>query len=271
VREVLPTLDACSVDAVVALQREVHPVPLDVHMARMTQANNVVEGVGGVRIIKGADWNDVMHVWCSPRWVVICTAPAAGVVVSNTGRSPECTPVGSIVAGVAAAPSGIVRACAVRVATWQRTKSHPTLAMALPLDIIKLHPAIQARCYADHTTTFGRPCRRDLRGLALRCVFVRLHHDAPGGTDRSPREMTFPRAKLTAVGALDCCRRACKGLATSCTRQQKRCRQVRCTQRIRARAATGRLATMFQAGGVSFVLFAALWALASNHEGIISR
>lgn len=237
-----------SEDSVDALK--VHAVPFNVHMAGMAERDDIIEGVGIVPILKGADWLDVMYVRCLAGRLLDKTATLTSVVIASSGSTPESSPIRSVVSRVAAAPRRIVFSFAKRIAAIKRTKRKAALSFAPITRVIERLTAIVAFQPMEDPFAFGPTRTGNLRSFALRCVLIWLRNHALCQPHRAASVVTCTATKMASVLALQLGGAARESSSTGRTFKLNPLAQLPGNDLIRTFAATGLLATVLQANGV---------------------
>ena len=121
--DILPTLPAQSVDAIIALSQVGVIVPFPFEMARMTEANQITQGICLFGRVEGRKSSDVVYVKLLAEFLLSNAARLTGVIVSLAGASALTLPVSTVIGDVTTAPSGIVRATAPSVSALGRTEA----------------------------------------------------------------------------------------------------------------------------------------------------
>ena len=255
----------------IGLGREVHTMPLDAHVARMAEADNIVDGVGIIGFSERGYRRYVVNIRHATGPLHHLAASLAGVVITHEGSTSKGTPVGAIVARMATAPRRIVRTLAIGVATIQRTECHAALALTPPRYIVEVMAAVETRSVMEHAPTFRLAGRFNQGSLTFRRVGVWLSHHALRCAGGAARVMAFTRTKLTAVLALDMGQVAAELLATFGAGDHHSGGKILRSHRIRTGTAARRLPSVLQALWICHVGAATSGACTFFHKEIITQ
>lgn len=235
--EVLPTLAARSIDAV--LERKINVIPFHPHVALMAEANNIIERVSVVDIDKRTHRIDVVNIGFSGR--VNLAATPTSVLVADTGGALKRTPVLAVIATVPTAPICTTRAAVTTVCTLVRAKTKAART---------LHG-----CRDRHALT---ACLTGKRRNRL-CRRARCYKPLFAGI-----EVARQRTDGNVFGA-HLSRLSSKCTPANLTRQSRIAHMQRAAHRIGACTAARSLPPVFQPLRIGKIRLAAMWTISLCH------
>ncbi len=239
-----------SLDSIVTL--EVHAVPFNVHVARVTKANNIVQRVGIVRVLERADRPDMVNVWAALRRVHVLATSLARIVISKAGGALQGAPVWTVVFRMTATPRRVILALAERIAAVKRAEGHAADTLAR-LRVIKDLAAVTARFPVVGALSLWPPRRVEQGGFPFRCVGVGLGNNALAQSGTSSGVVTGAAAKDSAVLALHLSGRTVDFRAAHGAGERGAVAHLAGTQAVGARTRASGLASMSEACAVRLV------------------
>ncbi len=241
--------------------REVHPVMLHVHVARVAKAHEVVQSVRIIGLGERAHRLDVVDVG---RLVGLGPASTARVEVARERCAPRSRPRRAVVPRMTALPARVVLPPTVSVAARERAEGNASHALPAVVRVVEGAAAHGARHDVENVFALRGAGRGNHGRLPIGRVRVGLLYDATREASGATGVVAGTRAELRTVLRPEVRRPALKWRSASRTRQRHSGLFGRRAKCVGARAGTRGLATPLETRSARLIPLTARWTIAFN-------